>query len=108
TEPIELFERSGALFDALFGSGFYASADTEADQDLAERHDVYLGPTGARALLLASCFVAGEPCAVVSCVHPHPRRWSPAEITQLRHCASELALSITRSRGRSILSPPPA
>ena len=91
SEPLDLHETTGEFFQALFDNGCYVCADTSQDPNLREIFRTYLQPTMGLTMIVAAFHVDENVWGMISCVHDAPRRWSAAEITALRKCASELS-----------------
>ena len=91
SEPLALQETTGEFFKALHDSGCYVCPDTSVDPLLREIFPTYLQPTQALTMIVAAFYVDERVWGLISCVHDAPRRWTAAEITALRKCASELS-----------------
>ncbi len=91
SEPLELNETTGEFFRTLYGAGCYVCADTSTDPNLRDIFRTYLQPTQAMTMIVAAFHVNDRVWGMISCVHDAPRRWTAAEITALRKCASELS-----------------
>jgi len=97
-EPLELLETTGAFFDELLRAGCYVCPDTSADANLAAIFQTYLRPTFGVTMIVAAFHIDERVWGLISCVHDQPRRWTAAEITALRKCASELSRWRARAR----------
>jgi GAF domain-containing protein len=91
SDPLELQETTGEFFDKLRETGCYVCPDTASDPLLREIFRTYLQPTQGVTMIVASFHVDERVWGLISCVHDGPRRWTAAEITALRKCASELS-----------------
>ena len=91
SEPLDLHETTGEFFKALYDTGCYVCPDTSADPFLREIFRTYLQPTQGLTMIVAAFHVNESVWGLISCVHDTPRRWTAAEITALRKCASELS-----------------
>ena len=91
SEPLELRETTGEFFQHLYDNGCYVCPDTSTDPLLREIFRTYLQPTQGVTMIVAAFHVDEATWGMISCVHDSPRRWSAAEITALRKCASELS-----------------
>lgn len=91
SDPLELLETTGEFFARLHADGCYVCPDTATDPLLREIFRTYLQPTQGVTMIVASFHVDEHVWGLVSCVHDGPRRWTAAEITALRKCASELS-----------------
>jgi hypothetical protein len=100
SEPLDLHETTGAFFKTLFDAGCYVCADTSQDPNLREIFRTYLQPTAGLTMIVAAFYVDDSMWGMISCVHDVPRRWSAAEITALRKCASELSRRRAHLLGR--------
>jgi GAF domain len=99
SEPLDLAETTGAFFKTLYDTGCYVCADTSTDPALREIFRSYLQPTAGVTMIVASFHVNDSVWGLISCVHDTPRRWTAAEITALRKCASELSRRRARVLG---------
>jgi GAF domain-containing protein len=90
-EPLDLQETTGAFFKQLYDTGCYVCADTSNDPNLRDIFRTYLQPTAGMTMIVAAFHVDARVWGLISCVHDAPRRWTAAEITALRKCASELS-----------------
>jgi len=90
-EPLDLRETTGAFFRQLYDTGCYVCADTATDPNLREIFQTYLQPTAGVTMIVAAFHLNECVWGMISCVHDAPRRWTAAEITALRKCASELS-----------------
>ncbi len=99
SEPLALHETTGAFFRQLRESGCYICPDTSKDPNLREVFHAYLQPTAGLTMIVASFHVDERTWGLISCVNDAPRRWTAAEVTALRKCASELSHRRARLRG---------
>jgi len=100
SEPLELQETTGEFFNRLREAGCYVCADTAADPLLRDIFRAYLQPTQAVTMIAASFHVDEQMWGLISCVDDGPRRWTAAEVTGLRKCASELSRRRLQLAGR--------
>jgi len=91
SEPLELQETTGEFFKRLHDTGCYVCPDTANDPLLREIFRTYLQPTQGLTMIVAAFYVDERVWGMISCVHDQARRWTSAEITALRKCASELS-----------------
>jgi len=91
SEPLELQETTGEFFNKLRETGFHVCTDTATDPLLRDIFRTHLQPTQGATMIVASFHVDEQVWGLISCVHDSPRRWTAAEITALRKCASELS-----------------
>ena len=91
SEPLNLMETTGEFFKALHDTGCYVCLDTSTDPALREIFRTYLQPTRGLTMIVAAFYIDERVWGLISCVHDAPRRWTAAEITALRKCASELS-----------------
>ena len=91
SEPLDLRETTGEFFGVLRDKGCYVCPDTASDPYLSEIFRTYLRPTQAQTMIVAAFHVDERVWGMISCVHDAPRRWTAAEVTALRKCASELS-----------------
>jgi len=91
SEPLDLQETTGGFFKTLYDTGCYVCPDTSVDANLREIFPIYLKPTQATTMIVAAFHLDERVWGMISCVHDAPRRWTAAEITALRKCASELS-----------------
>ena len=91
SEPLVLQETTGEFFQRLFDNGCYVCPDTATDPILREIFRTYLQPTRGVTMIVAAFYLDEKTWGMISCVHDGPRRWTAAEITALRKCASELS-----------------
>ncbi len=91
SEPLDLVETTGEFFKALHDTGCYVCLDTSTDPALREIFRTYLQPTQGMTMIVAAFYIDARVWGLISCVHDTPRRWTAAEITALRKCASELS-----------------
>jgi GAF domain-containing protein len=90
-EPLELRETTGEFFNKLRETGFHVCPDSAGDPLLRDIFRTHLQPTQGVTMIVASFHVDEQVWGLISCVHDSPRRWTAAEITALRKCASELS-----------------
>ena len=91
SDPLELQETTGEFFNRLRETGCHVCPDTATDPLLREIFRTYLQPTQGVTMIVASFHVDEQVWGLISCVHDGPRRWTAAEVTALRKCASELS-----------------
>ena len=91
SEPLELQETTGEFFNKLREAGCYVCPDTASDPLLRDIFRTYLQPSQGVTMIVASYHVDEQVWGLISCVHDAPRRWTAAEVTALRKCASELS-----------------
>ena len=100
TAPVEAPEAGGAYFGTLVRAGCYVCPDTFADPNLAGVVETMLVPFNIRSLLSTSWGSNGEIWGIISCTDTTVRKWTPAEVTALRKCASEISMRRARRRAR--------
>jgi GAF domain-containing protein len=100
SEALELQETTGEFFDKLRETGCYVCHDTATDPLLREIFRSYLQPTRGVTMIVASFHVDERVWGLISCVDDGPRRWTAAEVTALRKCASELSRRRLQLAGR--------
>ena len=97
-------EAGGRYFNTLLQTGCFISGDTFTDPRLEPVRETMLVRFNIHALLSAAFNTNGQTWGILTCTDNVPRKWTVAEISALRQCASELASQrLRRKDGEQLL-----